>query len=103
MFKWSNSLEVLYFLTNSLFIFQRQVCIGAVQCPFLADVYPCHPGPPVLPARPLGCTDPNVQCHPEHALGVGVGVTFTFSVPTLPPSGHQRAAELCCCFGTPAK
>lgn len=57
-------------LRLKLYVFPIQVCIGAVQRPLLADVYTCHPRPPVLSARPLGCTDPNVQRHPEHALAL---------------------------------
>lgn len=49
-------------------ISQTQVCIGAVQRPLLADVHARHARPPVLPARPPGCADPDVQRHPQHAL-----------------------------------
>lgn len=45
-----------------------QVCIGAVQRPLLADMHACHARPPVLPACPPGCADPDVQRHPQHAL-----------------------------------
>lgn len=57
-------------LLLKLYIFQTQVRIGAVQRPLMADVHACHARPPVLLASPPGCTDPNVQCHPEHALAV---------------------------------
>lgn len=45
-----------------------QICSWAVQRPLLANMWPCHPRPPLLSARSLRGAHSDVQLHHEHAL-----------------------------------
>lgn len=76
--------------------FCMQVCVGAVQRSLVADMYSCHARPSVLPACPPGCSGPNVQCHPEHALAVQGEKKIGRGVPAVLIFGQQGAAELLC-------
>ncbi len=49
-------------------VFPSQICVGAVQRPFLADLWPCDPGPPLLPAHPFCGAQSNVQLHYDHVV-----------------------------------
>ncbi len=49
-------------------MFPSQICVGAVQRPFLADLWPCDPGPPLLPAHPFCGAQSNVQLHYDHVV-----------------------------------
>lgn len=49
-------------------VFSPQVCFGAVQRSVLAHVQSGHPGPHLLPSRPLCGAHSVVQCHHEYPL-----------------------------------
>lgn len=49
-------------------VFSPQVCFGAVQRSVLAHVQSGHPGPHLLPSRPLCGAHSVVQCHHEYTL-----------------------------------
>lgn len=59
----------------------RQVCFGAVQRPVLAHVQPGHPGPYLLPSRPLCGAHSVVQRHHEYTL-IGKALVLSGSVPS---------------------
>ena len=59
----------------------RQVCFGAVQRSVLAHVQSGHPGPYLLPSRPLCGAHSVVQRHHEYTL-IGKALVLSGSVPS---------------------
>ena len=45
-----------------------QICVGAVQRPLLADMWPCNPGPALMSAHSLCGAQPALQFHHEHVV-----------------------------------
>lgn len=45
-----------------------QICVGAVQRPLLADLWPCNPGPALVSPGSLCGAEPALQFHHEHAV-----------------------------------
>lgn len=45
-----------------------QICVGAVQCPLLADMWPGNAGPAILSTCSFCGAQPDVQLHHEHVV-----------------------------------